>query len=155
MIKDTLSNAKLYAGIKEGIDKILEAAKQYTPENYPGGRIELDGKRIFMSLAKYDTLPLDNALFEAHKKYIDVMIMVDGCETIYVKNTDSLSKITRPYNPDDDALLAKFDEDSTPVRLDAGSFVVLFPQDAHAPSHYADGKSCSVKKIIGKVLIEG
>ena len=26
MIKDTLSNAKLYAGIKEGIDKILEAS---------------------------------------------------------------------------------------------------------------------------------
>ena len=153
MIKDTLSNAKLYKGIKDGIDKILEAAKQYTPENYPGGRIELDGKRIFMSLAKYNTLPTDDAVFEAHKKYIDVMIMVDGVETIYVKNTDSLSKITRPYNPDDDALLAHFDKDATPVRLEAGSFVVLFPQDAHSPSRHADGEH-SVKKIIGKVLIE-
>ena len=34
----------------------------------------------------------------------------------------------------------------------AGSFVVLFPQDAHAPGCEADGKS-SVKKIIGKVLL--
>ena len=51
-----------------------------------------------------------------------------------------------------EALLAETDEDATAVRLEAGSFIVLFPQDAHAPACYADGMK-HVKKIIGKVRI--
>ena len=51
-----------------------------------------------------------------------------------------------------EALLGDTDEDATAVRLEAGSFVVLFPQDAHSPACYADGKQ-TVKKIIGKVKV--
>ena len=103
--------------------------------------------------AQYDTMSLDNAAIEAHKKYIDVMVMIEGSETIYVKPTEDLSKITRLYDAEGDALLAELDTDASAIRLDAGSFIILFPQDAHAPSRYADGP-CAVKKIIGKVLIE-
>ena len=152
MILDQLKNAKQYEGIHAGVDKALEAMKQYTPDNYPLGKVEIDGDNVFLLLNCYETHAKEDSKAEAHRKYIDVMYMVEGAETIYVKSVDSLKHITAEYTPEMEALLADTDEDATAVRLEAGSFVVLFPQDAHSPACYADGKQ-TVKKIIGKVKV--
>ena len=152
MILDQLKNAKQYEGIHAGVDKALEAMKQYTPDNYPLGKVEIDGDNVFLLLNCYETRAKEESKAEAHRKYIDVMYMVEGAETIYVKSVDSLKHITAEYTPEMEALLGDTDEDATAVRLEAGSFVVLFPQDAHSPACYADGKK-SDKKIIGKVKV--
>lgn len=152
MIYDVLSNAGKYAGLNVDIDKLLEAAKAYTPQNYPDGVVTLDGDNVFMNMARYDTNPVEEALMEAHQQYIDVMVMVEGSETIYVKEVSRLKNVTQAYDPNIDALLANLDADATPVRMEPGNFLVLFPQDAHAPACHADG-CASVKKIIGKVRV--
>ena len=152
MILDTLDNASRYKGIHPGIDQVLEAAKAYTADNYSNGRVVLDGDNVFMNMASYETHPTDQAVFEAHKQYVDVMVMVEGTEIIYVKSTGALTRVYQEYNPEAEVLLADFDTDATAVRLETGSFVVLFPQDAHSPACHADGP-VNVKKIIGKVRI--
>ena len=152
MILDQLKNAKQYEGIHAGVDKALEAMKQYTSDNYPLGKVEIDGDNVFLLLNCYETRSKEESKAEAHRKYIDVMYMVEGAETIYVKSVDSLKHITAEYTPEMEALLGDTDEDATAVRLEAGSFVVLFPQDAHSPACDADGKH-TVKKIIGKVKV--
>lgn len=152
MIFDSLKNAKQYAALNERINKVFEAAKNYTSDNFVKGRVNIDGDTIYMNFAEYETKNKADAIAEAHKKYIDVMCMIEGTETIYVKNTEKLSNITSEYTEENEALLADLDDDMTPVRLEAGSFVILFPQDAHAPGCVADN-SQKVKKIIGKVLI--
>ncbi len=152
MIFDSLNNAAQYKGLHSGIDQVLEAAKAYTPENYPSGRVVIDGENVFMNMASYETHSTEKAVFEAHQQYADVMVMVEGTETIYVKHTDKLSHVYQEYDPKIEALLADFDSDATPVRLEAGSFVILLPQDAHSPGCHADGP-VNVKKIIGKVKL--
>lgn len=152
MILDTINNAASYAGLHAGIDMALKAAAAYTPENYETGRIELDGDKVFLNRFAYTTNDPANAKFEAHRAYIDVMYMVEGEETIYVKPTSQLSNITMEYDPAGDALLADLDADATPVHLTAGSFIILMPQDAHAPGCWYEGAK-DVKKIVGKVRI--
>jgi len=153
MIFDTLANAAQYKGLHAGIDQVLEAAKAYTAENYPEKtKVVLDGDNVFMNMAAYETHSTEKAVFEAHQQYADVMVMIDGVETIYVKHTDKLSHVYQEYDPKIEALLADFDNDATPVRLEAGSFVVLLPQDAHSPGCHVDGP-VNVKKIIGKVKL--
>ena len=152
MILDTINNASAYAGLHAGIDMALKAAAAYTPENYETGRIELDGDKVFLNRFAYDTNDPANAKFEAHRAYIDVMYMVEGEETIYVKPTDKLSNITMAYDPAGDALLADFDQDATAVHMTPGTFIILMPQDAHAPGCWYEGAK-GVKKIVGKVRI--
>ena len=152
MILDKIENAAQYAGIHTGIDMALAAEAKYTAENYKTGKVELDGDKVFLNRNAYETHDPKSAIFEAHGQYIDVMYMVEGEETIYVKPTSDLKKVTKPFDPAIDALLADLDDDATPVHLTAGSFIVLFPQDAHAPGCWANG-SANVKKIIGKVKI--
>ena len=152
MILDTIANASVYEGLHAGIDMALKAVAAYTPENYETGKVELDGDKVFLLRNAYTTNDPANAIFEAHRAYIDVMYMVEGEETIYVKPTSQLSNITKEYDPAGDALLADMDADATPVRLTAGSFIVLMPQDAHAPACWVDSAK-DVKKIIGKVRV--
>ncbi len=152
MIFDTLQNAKQYEGIHKGVDKILSLAASYTEENFPKETLKIDGDKLFMIFADYETHKKSEAKTEAHRKYIDVMYMVSGEETIYVKPTDKLQNITMEYSDEQDALLGDVDDDATPVILKSGSFVVLFPQDAHAPACDTNSQQ-KVKKIIGKVFI--
>ena len=152
MIFDSLANAAQYKGLNAGIDRVLTEAAAYTADNFPKERRVLDGDALFMNFANYETHAAETACFEAHRRYVDVMVMIEGEETIYVKNTAALQNITKEYDAEGDYLLAALDADRTAVRLTAGSFVVLLPQDAHAPGCDADGKA-PVKKIIGKVLI--
>lgn len=152
MILDQMKYAACYAGVLPAVTKALEEMVKYTPDNYPGGRVDVDGERLFLLLNTYETHSPDGALCEAHQKYVDVMYMVEGEEIIYVKPTDRLRTITRAYDHEADYLLAELDQDATPVRLRAGQFVMLFPQDAHAPGCY-DNAPQTVRKIIGKVRI--
>lgn len=152
MIYDNLKNLDSYRFTEPGITQVLEAAKAYTPENFPNTRVVLDGDNVFMNMPAYETHGLEKAVLEAHRKYVDVMVMIEGRETIYVKNTDRLQDVYSPYEDGRDALLAHMDKDVIPVDMQPGDFLVLLPQDAHAPGCHA-GAPSKVKKIIGKVLI--
>ena len=154
MILDKIENAHLYRGINQGIEKILSIVGNYTSENYPKEKFFIDGDKLFLNFFEYDTQNKEAALFEAHRKYVDVMYMVEGSETICVKNVSALSKITKEYDAKIDALLANIDEDYTEVKLLPGHFVIFFPGDAHAPAcNPITDKSVKVKKIVGKVML--
>lgn len=152
MILDTIENAKFYSGLHKGIDAALKAVSAYTAENYETGKVEIDGNNLFLIKNAYATRAPADAKLEAHRTYIDVMYMLQGEEIIYVKSTQNLSAITEEYNPTEDVLFAAMDADTTAIRLTPGSFVVLFPQDAHAPACMVE-KSQNVKKIIAKVKL--
>ena len=152
MIVDSIRNAHLYKGLNEGIDRVLEIASGLTAEGFATGRQELDGSNLFINYVSYETRAKEISACEAHKLYVDVMYMVEGNETIYVKPTHKLTTIKKEYNPEIEALIAEIDDDVTEVRLNEGMFCILFPDDSHAPACIAD-KAMTVKKIIGKVKI--
>ena len=83
---------------------ILEAVTAYTPDNYPVGRITFDGMNLYMNLEEFETHSREEGLAEAHRNYIDVMYIVEGAETIYVKPTDKLQNVKKEYNPERDIL---------------------------------------------------
>lgn len=153
MIVDIIENAHVYKGLNKRVDKALEILATMKAEDFTEGRTEVDGDELFLNRVIYETESLDGAVFEAHKRYIDVMYMVDGCETIYVKAASKLSNITKPYDPEIDALLADPDTDVTPVRLSSRMFCILFPDDAHIPGRICD-KPMTVKKVIGKAQVD-
>ena len=153
MILDSLENITRRFPAGHGVLKVVEAARKITPQNFPKERTPLDGDRTFMFFPSYRTFETENASFEAHQKYLDVFIMVAGSETVYVLPKDKLKIIKSPYDADRDILLAEWQPGATAVRLEPGSVLVLFPEDAHAPGCVAD-KPETVKKIVGKVQIE-
>ena len=152
MIYGKLDQSARYAGILPGIDRILKEAEHFSQRDEFGRTVQLDGENIYLILAEYDTHEKAKGYMEAHRAYIDVMCMISGEETIYVKPEPRLRHVTRSYDAQKDALLAEIDDDCCTIRLQAGDFIILFPEDAHAPGCRTEMPS-HVKKIIGKVRL--
>ena len=150
MIYDSVKNIAQYSALNADFESVVRAALSYAGERFSTGCVAVDGERVYLNLADYQTHEASSAVAEAHKAYIDVMVMLDGMET--VQHTGQLKVITQPYNSDTDALLGKLSEQATAVILCPGDFLILFPQDAHMPGCHAHEPS-SVKKVIGKIRI--
>ncbi len=152
MIYATLETIDRYSEILHGIDKVIDYARELNKADFVKGRVDVDGERVYLNLAEYETHPKEGALSEAHRVYADVMVMVEGTETVYVKPASHLSRVMKKYDSSIEAILAKTDDDAFGIRLTEGDVLVLFPEDAHTPGCDADGVS-HVKKIIGKVML--
>lgn len=151
MIYGRVEDIAQYAAIHPEIKTVVEAAQNYSGTRFSPGRVELDGERVYMNLSSYQTHSSEGALAEAHRAYVDVMVMLEGTETVYVQHTSQM-KIVHPYDPQIEAALGKLSETPTAVVLKPGDFLILFPQDAHMPACHAAEES-AVKKAIGKIRI--
>ena len=125
MIYDSVKNIAQYSALNADFESVVRAALSYAGERFSTGCVAVDGERVYLNLAGYQTHEASSAVAEAHKAYIDVMVMLDGMETVYVQHTGQLKVITQPYNSDTDALLGKLSEQATAVILCPGDFLIL------------------------------
>jgi YhcH/YjgK/YiaL family protein len=120
----------------------------------PDGRVEIDGERLFASFSAYATSPREERRFEAHRKYIDVQMVLEGEEAIDVSLESDLAPL-EAYDPEKDvAFLAPPPPHlCSTLAMKSGRVAVFFPQDAHRPGCNLRGGS-KVRKIVIKVLID-
>lgn len=146
MILDRLNNHYSY----DAIHRLFPAAFCFVEKADPAiepGRYEIsDG--MYALVQAYQTQPVDGALFEAHRDFIDIQYIMEGLERIdYAPVTDLEAG---DYQPEKDYLPLK--GKGQPLLLDAGKFCIFFPQDAHLPSRMVE-KPEPVKKIVIKIPV--
>ena len=107
----------------------------------PGKHIVNDD--FFYMIQEYDTKEPAEARFEAHKNYVDIQYIVEGTESIELAPAAAL-EIEQAYN---------VPKQAAKVVLTAGSYAVIYPEDAHKPGVRVGDKPCRVKKIVGKVHV--
>ena len=152
MIFDTTANAAKYKGLSPQLDYAMDLVGKIEESGFafdvelPAG----DGVRVVR--LNYETSPYEKSVFEAHRKEIDVMVLIEGSETIGWKPVADLRTISREYSEEGDALLSEDKEGTMILPMKVGRFCVFFPQDAHMPG-MDDGEKQSVKKIILKVRV--
>ncbi len=153
MVFDRLENAASYYGLGRGIEMILKFFAEYDVSQHNNNLIEIEGDKIFIRRGTYTTGPNADPLFEAHRDYIDVMLVAEGEEAFYYKPLAGVSNITKEYDPAIEACLGKIDNDAAKVRFPAGHFAIFMPQDAHCAGQIWD-QSSNVKKLIAKVHVD-
>lgn len=126
MIVDKLKNIELYQEMIPNLDKGLEAIKDQMGR-MEAGRYEFDGG--FFLVQKGETKPMAEGLFEAHRKYIDIQIVVSGDEDIAWAELED-SNNTIPYDEVKDAAYYEAAETHN-LYVSEGMFYVAFPHDAH------------------------
>ena len=150
MILGSLKNSgvaeKTHPLIKEALDYIKAA--DYDAIFASESKIELRGKDLFLFGSEYQGKTREQARVEAHRKYIDIQIAVEGTEQMGWIDVSGCSEVLTPYNPEKDVVFYTGPV-STYFTVSPGEFAVFFPEDAHQPS-IGEGK---MKKIIVKVLL--
>jgi biofilm protein TabA len=152
MILDTLANASRYESLNSRFAKAFDYLRT-VDGTQELGRHDLDGDDCFAIVQTYETKPLEKSLFEAHRKFIDVQFVHSGRETILWAPLTTMREETMAYTDEKDAALWKLTADTTPLHVSAGHFVILWPEDAHAPCVEWE-KPEQVFKVVVKVAVE-
>lgn len=149
MIIDKLQNAKLYpfGSVWERIFEFLNSLTPDTPEK----KYIIDDEDIFAIVMSYDTAVPDGGLFESHREYVDIQSVIVGAERFECDFVDNL-EVNNPYDASKEATFYKRKvAGQISVDVYPGTFLVLFPHDAHFPGLTIGDSSKRVKKVVVKV----
>jgi YhcH/YjgK/YiaL family protein len=149
MIVDQLQNAALYYAVSPGIRRALEFLQRPDLHALPAGRHEIQADDVYAMVADYKTRPLAEGKWEAHRRYIDVQFVASGREKIGYACTAGMT-VTQAYDEKADYLLLSGAGDF--LSAGPGTFLVLWPADAHMPG-IAEDQPAAVRKIVVKVRV--
>jgi len=147
MIVDNIRNASLYYSFSKELVSALKFLETQDLKSLSIGRHEIDGDNCFALVQEYDSKPIEQGKWEAHRRYIDVQYVVDGTERMGYADIRTLT-VTQEYDESKDAMLLAGDGDM--LTFKAGSFAVFAPEDAHMPQ-IAVTEPQKMRKIVVKV----
>ena len=153
MIHTTVSQMQKYIAVHPLFGAAFDALRKLEKESFVKGRHAVDGEKIYINAIEYDTKQESAVSMEAHRAYIDVMLLLEGEERIGYCQTEQLSNITKEYSDAGDALLAELEADCSWVTMTSCDVVIFFPEDAHAPGAELNGQK-HIRKLIAKVAVE-
>ena len=132
MIIDRIENIEYYESILPGLKNGLSTLRQLPSQEV--GRYEFEGG--FLMIQEGTTKPMCEGTFEAHRKYVDVQIMLHGCEELAWEEYNLLNSVI-PYNEEKDQ--ERLDgERKHSMLISEGMFFAAFPQDGHKAVSHTD-----------------
>ncbi|MBQ3085747.1 MAG: YhcH/YjgK/YiaL family protein [Clostridia bacterium] len=151
MIIDNIKNCEKYYSLHPSFAAAFEQLKKMTAESEPG-RYTVDGDSVFVNMAAYTTKTHDACKYENHKKYVDIQYVLSGAERIDLIDADKLT-VTEDKYADGDIAFFALSPAQTSVTLQAGDFVLIFPDEAHSPCMADNNVPSAVAKAVAKVRL--
>ena len=151
MIYAKNADALAYRGIHPNLDLALEhITPEFLASLRDNPRVELKGDLVYCTRFTYETIPQEESFFEAHRRYLDIHIMVEGEERVDMNRPEDLN-LTDAQEGND--FYAYQGESWHSTVLKPGEFLVVFPGDAHRIKVQVDGPK-TVSKAVFKVCID-
>ena len=145
MVIDTLNNLEKYVSLNPLFSQVVEYLKNYDIREVASGKIELQGKDLFVNITTAKGKSIDEAVLETHKEMIDIQIPLSCAETYGYTPLHHLPEAD--YNEEND--ITKYEGlAESYVTCEPGMFAIFFPQDGHAPCISTETE---IKKAIFKV----
>ena len=148
MILDKIENAALYLSLNPGFEKAFDFINKNDFSNFLPGKYDIAGDEIFVLVNEYETKNAQDSYPEAHKKYIDIQLLISGTEKIGFASFIG-QKVVTEYNETKD--ISFFDAPVDFFQLKTRMFAIFFNSDLHQPGIYVDMPEM-VKKVVVKVL---
>lgn len=147
MVIDTLSNAKIYYPLHPLMEHAFAYITAHMEKLEPGTH-RIDGEKLYIMVSEGDLRPKEAVFLEAHNKYIDIQVCLEGGETFGWRPRKRCFTPQGNFNTERD--IQFFDDvPNNYFSVNAREFVIFFPEDAHAPL-IGTGKN---KKAVLKVLL--
>ncbi len=150
MIVDRFENWKWYFREELGnkIFSFIHSLNEHSPDT---DMEPLCGDTIKTRVMSYETKDPKEAIFEAHRKYIDIQFTLSGKEAI-VWLPEVLAKPRTEYDVKNDVLFYHNEmSNATLINNMPGQFMVLFPGEVHGAGIWINNTVAHVKKAVIKI----
>lgn len=148
MIIDNLKNISSYNFISKNVIDFLYGLTSQTET----GHYKIDDYS-YANVDVYETKFPELCKFEAHKKYIDIQMLLSGKEELDFMPVEGLTVSEEYDNKRDIMFFENPDKISDRVILEPGKFALIYPHEAHKPQMNICGNSEKVKKVVVKILV--
>ncbi len=135
--KDINRYQSVIPGLQEAVD-FVNGLQSFEPGTYP-----LPHGKVMVQ--KGTTKPLENVKAEAHKKYLDIQLVMEGKEFCGWAKTEDM-KLVGEFDIEKDC--GFYEGNMIYFQIDPGMCYVLYPEDAHAPCKHLDVPSDYTKLVI-------
>ncbi len=147
------ADLKSYERVHPRFNEAFKFIEKLVKENAPDGEYEIDGKNAYAFISSYETKLENEVNFEAHKKYIDIQCVISGTEVIGFEN-EAETELIQDYKDGNDICFYSLSKNFDKVVLGKGEFVIIMPNELHAPCLSTENIPQSVRKIVVKILAE-
>lgn len=149
MICENIKNTKDYSIINKNFVKAFEFLKSNNLKELKVGEYEIAGKDVFAFVQEYTTADEKEKNWEAHEKYIDIQLIIEGQEIMGYAPITNL-EVSEDFRPEKDLIFYKETDKGSNIKFSDGDYAIFFPEDGHKPG-CALGKPSNIKKIVVKV----
>lgn len=116
------------------------------------GKYELS-RNIRVNVEIYTTKLRSDALFEAHRKFVDIQFIIEGKEIITLSDVENMTSEITPYSDSKDIVFYTNNLSGVDHVVGKGEWLVIEPGKAHMPCICVNGQSI-VKKAVFKIPVE-
>ena len=148
MILAKLTDSARYEALHPALPALFEYVKQHNLLSAQPGCLALDGDDLFINVTDSTLMTKEAQKLEVHQRYIDIHMPLSAPEIIGVRHISTLGEPDAPFNEKEDAALYTAPA-TTYIVVEPGDFLLLFPEDAHAPI-IGSGK---LRKLVAKIKI--
>ena len=152
MIVDHIKNHANYMHLPIGIQRAIEYLGSTDFTFVESGQYELDGKNLVSIVNRYTTKLPEKAVWESHRKYIDVQFIAGGEERFGHAQLESASApaVKTPYSSEKDVIF--YEPGTETFAAPTGTFMIFYPDDIHAPG-LAVGTPPTPREVV-KVVVK-
>jgi len=150
MILDRLDHCDVYRRLSANFAAGFDYLRSTDLTALADGRYVITGDDVFALVQSYQTKPVSQGKWEAHRTYADIQYVIAGRERMGVAPIERM-RVQTPYDAKTD--LEFFTGDGQFVLVEQGSFAIFLPQDVHMPTIAVDENPAAVKKVVVKVRL--
>lgn len=151
MIYAEIKDIGRYSGLGGHLEGVIAYLCSHPLEGLAAGHYEIDADKAYLNVFEYETVAEEEAFFEAHGRYADIHIILEGEELLGVSDRSRVA--VKSFDDSRDLY-----EIEGPVehymRLIPGKAAIVFPEDAHKVK-VAAGAPRMVRKAVLKVYVGG
>lgn len=118
--------------------------------NFKEGIYEIGELDVKMHYDNYYSKEKSKGFWESHKKYIDIQILLEGEEFIYLNNIYNLTKKSENIEKD---LIIFEGKELFKISFKKNDILIFFPEDAHMPG-IKTKKTTFNRKIVFKIKVD-
>ena len=148
MIFSALSQADRYASLHPLFTRAFEYIRNTDLHSLAPGRYDIVGDDLFAIVEHAQGKPKEHAQLEAHRKYIDIQLVLDGDEQMGWKPLADCHNPVSEHNEEKDIRFFR-DAPASWITVPPDHFCIFFPEDAHAPL-VASG---NIRKVVFKIAM--
>ena len=149
MIVSKIKDLNRYKGLNQNLDTAIDYILENDLSNLKYGRNEVDNDNVFINKFSYTGAEECDSFFEGHKNYLDIHIVLSGCEYLGYADVSELTQVTE-YDAATDFI--KFEGNiKNYIKLEKDDLAITFPEDIHMPKLKINDEK--IEKVVCKVLL--